>query len=109
MPKLQRELPENLETKEYVTHVQTQTMARLIIMAFGVVAGVILAGFGVVLALNGAANATSSIHFFGQTIDTTSVGVACIAMGAIVVTLTIQRVLNSLDLLANLFRKKHEP
>jgi membrane protein implicated in regulation of membrane protease activity len=106
---LQREPAERLETKEFVAHTETLTMALLIIMAFGVIAGVILAGFGVVLVFHGAANATSSIHLFGQTIDTTSVGVACVAIGAVVVVVTIRRVLESLDLLSDLFKRKREP
>ena len=109
MTMLKREPAETLETKEFVAHTETITMAILIIMGFGVVAGVILAGFGVVLVLHGATTATSSIHLFGQTIDTTSVGVACVGIGAIVVIVTIRRVLESLDLLTGLFRRKRDP
>lgn len=109
MNKFHREPPERLQTKEFVAHTETITMALLIIMAFGVIAGVLLAGFGVVLVLHGSVNATSSIHLFGQTIDTTSVGVAGVLIGAVVVILTIRRVLESLDLLSNLFKNKRDP
>ena len=82
-------------------------MPLLIIMGFGVVAGLTLAILGGVLVLHGSAIATSSIHLFGQTIDTTSVGVACIGIAAIVIVLTIRRVLKSFDIsLSHLVRRK---
>jgi hypothetical protein len=106
---LRREEPETLETKEFVTHVRTITVPLLIFMAFGVVAGLALAVLGVILVLHGSVNATSSIHMFGQTIDTTSVGVACIAISALVIVLTFRRVLTSFDNSLGHFWRKRDP
>ena len=96
---LEREQSESLETKDFVTNVQVVSMVLLVIMAFGVVAGVLLAMFGVLLVVMGPAIATINISLLGMVIDTTSVGVACVAIGALVVVLTIRRVLDSLDIL----------
>ena len=92
-----REAPQTLITKEFVAHVRTISTPLLIIAAFGVFSGLVLAALGVVLVLNGSGTATSSIHLFGQSIDTTSVGVACIVTAAIVIVLIIRRVLKSFD------------
>jgi hypothetical protein len=85
-----REKPESLEIKTFVTGVRAFSMLLLIIMGFGVVAGLLLGWLGVYLVLHGSITAASSIHLFGQSIDTQSVGVACIAIAAIVIVVTIR-------------------
>jgi len=71
----------------------------LAICLIGAVGGGVLAWFGVQLVQSGNADAASKITLFGQQLETTSVGVACIFIGAVVMIVTIRRVLKTLDLL----------
>ena len=89
----QREKPETLETKNFVIRVKTVIKPLLIFTAFGVFPGLAFGAFGVVLALYGSDHAASSIRLLGQTINTTSVGLGCIAIGAIVIVWTIRSAL----------------
>lgn len=95
---LKKEPPQTLQPRDFVKEVAVVSRLLLIITALGVVAGILFAGFGVVLVLAGHADAQSKISLFGQSIDTSSVGVACIVAGAIVTVLTIRRVLKSFDI-----------
>ena len=68
-----------------------------LISILGAVAGIAFAAFGVWLVIGGGEEGTSTIELFGQTIETSSVGVACIFIGAVTVIITLRRVLKSLD------------
>ncbi|HEY0300125.1 MAG TPA: hypothetical protein VGC36_02260, partial [Rhizomicrobium sp.] len=58
------------------------------------------------MVLHGSDKATSSLHLFGQSIDTTSVGVACIAIAAIVIVVTIRYAVKALELSLKHLRDK---
>ena len=56
-----------------------------------VLAGLVFAGMGVYLVLATGESGESTIQLFGQTIETSSVGVACIGIGAIAMCYTVNK------------------
>jgi len=91
--------PDRLVADVYVLRVKAVAPLLLAICLIGAVGGGVLAWFGVQLVQSGNADAASKITLFGQQLETTSVGVACIFIGAVVMIVTIRRVLKTLDLL----------
>jgi uncharacterized membrane protein len=63
----------------------------------GIFAGVVFGILGVALVYLGSRDAESIVTLFGQEIKTSSVGVACIFIGAVTAIMTIRRTFNSLD------------
>jgi hypothetical protein len=105
----QREPNEPLQTKDFVVWVETMSRPLLIVMAFGVVAGILLGAFGLLLVLEGSAIANIHVSLFGVDINTTSVGVACVVVGAVVVDRTIGRVVRALGELLKEARGRRSP
>lgn len=95
---LTREPSNVLESREFVEAVETVKGPLLFITFAGVLAGVVFAGLGVWLVVGAGETGTSLISIFGQELETTSVGVACIFIGAVTVMVTIRRVLKSFDI-----------
>ena len=89
--------PQLLQTSAFVANVSAITRPLTLIAGLGVIAGIVFGGYGVVLILLGYEARRSTIRFFGQSIETTSVGVACIFVGAVVVGITIHSAFKSLD------------
>ena len=63
-----------------------------------IVAAIIFAILGVVLVLEGGETGTSDISIFGQEIKTSSVGVACIGIAAVVLVMTVRRIVKTLEI-----------
>ena len=68
---------------------------RLIIVSTSVLGGILLVG-GILLAIIGS-SAQTTITFFGNKFTSTSIGVAMAFLGAVLVAVTIRRVLQSID------------
>ena len=92
---LQKAGTDKVDTTEFVRAVSEPLK---FITVLGVIAGILIALFGVWLVAVGGASAESTIKFLGQEIKTTNVGVACVFIGAVVVVGTIRRVLKSFDI-----------
>jgi hypothetical protein len=95
---LTRESSDVLQPRDFVEAVETAKRPLQFISLLGVLAGIIFAGLGVWLVVGASESGTTSISLFGQEVETTSVGVACIFIGAVTVIVTIRRVLKSLDI-----------
>lgn len=68
-----------------------------LISILGAFAGIVFAAFGVWLVIGGGETGASTVRLFGQTIETTSVGIAAIFIGAVTVVVTLRRVLKTMD------------
>jgi membrane protein implicated in regulation of membrane protease activity len=68
---------------------------RLIIVSSSVLGGILLVG-GIVLAILGG-SAQTAFTLFGNQFSSTSVGVSLAFIGAVIVVITIRRVLSSVD------------
>jgi hypothetical protein len=97
--RLRREPPETLQAREFVRDVKAVTPFLITISIIAMIAGITFAGLGVWLVVGAGETGTSTISILGQTIQTTSVGVACIFIGAIVVLMVLRRVMKSFDIL----------
>jgi hypothetical protein len=72
-------------------------------LTIGLVAGLVLAGFGVWLVSLGA-QGTAKVALLGQQLDSTNVGITSIFIGAVTLIFVVRRTLKSIDLLAT-----HQP
>lgn len=83
-----------VKTEEWITQVNS-TVKFISLLAF--VAGAAFAAIGVWLVSISSDVAQSKINILGQEIETNSIGVACVGLGAITATMTARRALKSLD------------
>jgi hypothetical protein len=74
-----------------VSHVRAASQIINLANILGTLAGVIFATLGVFLVYLGSVDAQSHVVLFGTEIQTSSVGVACIFIGAAVAILTVRR------------------
>lgn len=77
--------------------IRSSTPLLRIIVIGAFIAGIIIAGIGIVLVFQGD-SAETEFSFFGQTFKSQSVGIAAIFIGASVIVLLIRRSLKSMDL-----------
>ena len=84
-----------------VDHVRASRSTLWLIAMLGSILGLVLAIGGIYLAL-GEHFAQTNFSLFGQQFSSTSVGVSMAFIGAVVIVLTLRRVLKSLDYQAQL-------
>lgn len=84
-----------------IVHVRAATPLLKIIVIGVLIVGVLLAGMGIYLVRLGSAGATK-MQFFGQSFDSTNVGIAAIFLGATMIVVVLLRLMRRLVQLAAL-------